>query len=72
MLQSPCLDSQLILDKLRVRSELGGTRLQDLRFSNEGLVPLAPIMIQLGELVSHVGVIPLGLANGSPDDSHSE
>ena len=36
------LDSQLILDKLRVRSKLGVTRLQDLRFSSGGFVPPAP------------------------------
>jgi hypothetical protein len=44
------LDSQLMVDKLRVRSVLGGTQLQDLRFSSPGVVPPAPFMIQLGEL----------------------
>ena len=46
-------DFQLILDTLRVRSELGGTRLQDLCFSSQS-VPPTPIMIQLGELVNSI------------------
>ena len=46
-------DLQLILDTLRVRSELGGTQLQDLCFSSRSVGVSAP-MIQLGELVSHV------------------
>ena len=48
-------DFQLILDTLRIRSELGGTQLQDLCFSSRGgLVRPAPMMTQLGELVSHI------------------
>ena len=47
---------QLILDTLRVRSELGGTQLQDLCFSSVGPVPPAPVMTQLGELVSHIDI----------------
>jgi len=50
------LDSQLILDSLRVRSALGGTQLQDLLISREkddDVLP-ASVMTHLGELVSHV------------------
>lgn len=51
-----CLNPSLILDKLQVRSELGGMQLQDLRFSSHGGVPPASLMVQLGMLVSHVGI----------------
>lgn len=63
--QDDGLDSQLMLDKLRVRSELGSARLQDLQFSSRGRVPPAPRMIHLRELVSHVVVIPSSPANGT-------
>jgi hypothetical protein len=63
------LDVQLTLDTLRVRSELGGTQLQYLQFSYP---PPAPIMLQLGELVSQIRIMEYD-ANGIPeDDSSSE
>jgi hypothetical protein len=69
------LDSELILDKLRIRSKLGGRQLQDLCISSEGCVPPAPIIKQLGELVSHVQVVESDAnesgANGSSDADDS-
>ena len=50
------LDPQILLDKLRVRSELFGTQLQELRFLRRGCVPPAPLMIQLKELVPNLRV----------------
>ena len=54
------LDPQLILGQLRNRSRLGGTRLQDLCFSNAGslpgLVPTTSIMSKLRKLVSYVHI----------------
>jgi len=60
------LDSQLILDNLRVRSTLGGAQLQDLFISREeedNALP-APVLTQLGELVPHVQVT---VNNGGSD-----
>jgi hypothetical protein len=50
------LDSQLMLDALRVRFERSGKQLQELSFSRLGRVPPAAVMIQLGELVLHIRV----------------
>lgn len=47
------LDSQLIIDNLHMRSELG-VRLQELYFSKNAFEQSAATMKQLGELVSHV------------------
>ena len=67
-----CLNTSLVLVKLRVRSELGGTQLQDLRFSSHGGVPPASLMVQLGMLVSHVGIHDGSSAADQPSTSGSD
>jgi hypothetical protein len=61
--------SQLILSKLRARSELGGKQLQDLHFIGESRMPPESVMTQLGELVSHIRAVELD-GDGSPDEEY--
>jgi hypothetical protein len=67
--EDPYLNSQLILEKLRVRSKLGDTQLQHLGFSSRGLVPTAPLMIHLGRLVSSTQVVETRSTNECTDES---
>jgi len=66
----PSPNFKLVLDKLRVRSDLGGTQLQDLRFTTSNLWPPGHIMIQLGKLVSHIRYMDIW--SSDTDDSSIE
>jgi len=68
------LKSRRVLDKLRIRSELGGTQLQSLVFAGVCRVPPRQVISQLGEWVSSIQAVESSesrSADETEDDSSS-